>query len=50
VPAVGKNMAAGLDFAGEKLFQRLCGGIGNHLQSQGNRIWNCAEPAVILPV
>src|ERR1019366_5338766 len=37
VPAIGKNVAAGFDLVGEELLQRLCGGIGNHLQSGKSR-------------
>src|ERR1035441_10287704 len=37
VPAIGKDVAAGLDLVGEEFLQRLSGGIGNHLQSAKSR-------------
>ena len=37
VPAIGKNVAAGLDLAGEEPLQRLCGCVGNHFQGRETR-------------
>src|ERR1700738_515850 len=38
VPAIGKNMAAGVDPVREELLQRFGGSIGNHLHS--SKSWN----------